>query len=566
MSSPTTDQTPTTPEERLEAVLRTDSERVALTADALTVVQRRIAGGPAAPRAVAGRPRRVVALAGVLALAAAVTVVVGLGLRPTSDPRPVEHPTVAPTYGGQGPRSQVDIFRVRLRSGSPVLSVEAVSTSTPFQPRAALDALFGLAPLSPADNSPLNNGRNVVDSTSETMDALVVDLSAADQTSRPATPALGRAWLQAWVQTTQSAYNSGLPVLIRLQGRPITLYGFDTTKAIAATHLPEVHDIGIEMPRPGQSLTSPVLLAANLPDGQYQWKVVDSRGKTVFSDGLSGSAGLGTFTATLVPGAYRAVVASGPDSGTPRFRREVAFTVAGTAGATVVVPVSDPPTTPLTAVAVYWATTGSRPLVRELRTSRDPAEMLNDYFRLPSTADGIKPTDAGNRVRSVTAANDGIVVDFSRLQPDPADWTVDLPYRQAQAFAATVRSVVGRDLPVRVTRDGRPTSFLTQRTLPGPSAEKQVDAETDAYPQPVHEPGRAEIVGVTRNPAAPTTYVLYDAVTQEPRYQGTIADPDPHTGAYAFAVAVPAGRYLLEINSSDVHDEHYSTLSDLTVG
>lgn len=552
-------------EQRLAEALRQEAERVTPAPEALALIQRRVATGPPAPRLAPAHRRATVAVAGALALAAAVSVVVGLGLRTSADPTPVEHPTAAPTYGVDPPRSQVDIYRVRLRAGSPVLSVEAVSTSEPFQPRAALDALLGTAPLAAADNSALNNGRNVVDSTSETMDALVIDLSAADQTTRPDTPALAQAWLQAWVHTTQSAYHSELPVLIRLHGQPFTLYGVDTTRPITATHLPEVRDVGIQMPRPGQSLVSPVQLAANLPSGDYQWKVVDTRGKTVFSDGVSGSAGYGTFKADLQPGSYRAVVSGRSEPAARAFRREVSFVVTGPATEPAVDPVTDPSTTPLDAVAVYWATPDGR-FVRELRVRRDPAEMLTDYFMLPAASDEAARLQTGNRVRSVTVTADAVVVDFSQLQSGPIDRPTDLPGHQAEAFGATVRSIVGGQLPIRFTRDGKQVLFLGYGALPDALPAKLTDSDPAPYPQPVHESGRAEIVGVTKNPGAPTTYVLYDAVTHEARFQGTVPGVDPRTRRYAFALAAPSGRYLLEVHNTDVHEQGWLSEADLTVG
>ena len=306
MNSPTTRPD----EQRLAEVLRAEADRLVVTEDGLADLRARLARQPtpSAPRRSTRWRRGLPAGAAALALAAAVSVVVGIGLRPDATPQPVETPlpppTAAPSYPAQPARSTVDVYRVRSGPGAlPRLAVETVAITPPLDPRQAMEALFTLPPLNAADHSVLDDGRDVVASTRETEDALVVDLSAVDQVSRAPSRAVAEVWVQAWVRTLQSAYGSDKPVLITLRGRPTTLYGaVDTSRPIRSTGAPTVQDQRIFVPRPGQSVTSPVSFGANLPAGTFLWKVTDDAGRTVERTGVAGRGRLRRAGVRAAPG------------------------------------------------------------------------------------------------------------------------------------------------------------------------------------------------------------------------------------------------------------------------
>lgn len=553
-------------EQRLAEVLRQEAERVVPAPDALARIQQRVA----APAVRPASRRRVAFGVSVVGLAAALALVVGLGLHPGTTSPPVQTPgpvpSAAPTYDTDLGRSTVDVYRVRDGADGPRLAVETVAATAPYDPRQAVDALFGLKPLADADASVLLDGDNVVASTRETADALVLDMSRVDQASRAPSPEVARLWVQAWVRTLQSAYSSDKPVLITLRGRPTELYGsVGTSRPIASADDPTVQDQRIFVPRPEQEVTSPVSFGAGLPTGDFTWTVTDQAGRVVDSTGYSGTGGYGGPGFDLPAGRYRATVAAEPGSRAAGFRRTVDFVVTGPAAAPSATPVSDPATGPLDLVAAYWALGDGR-LTREWRTRRDPATVLTDYLTTAPGTSGaeVSGLDPRDRVSSVTQTGSRLTVDFSVLRA-PARGSSASLRRQAAAFARTVQSVVGADLPVAVTLAGEPVSFLGQpASAPLPTGGR-VSAKPGIYPQAPHDAGRAEVVGVLPARTVSATYLVNDGVSEVTRYQGTIPLPSPRTGAYAFSLAVPSGRYQLEVTTRNAGGDGFTTLADLVV-
>ena len=495
-------------------------------------------------------------------------------MRQEATPQPVHSPGPAPTVTEEpNPgRTTVDVYRVRevARGGYPVqLSVETVSTRTPYDPRQALEALFGLPPLAKADSPAMVSPENVVAGTSETADALVLDMTSVDETSRPGSAALAEVWVQSWVRTLQSAYNSDKPVLITVGGAPARLFGsVDTTRPIRESDVPVTQDQRIYIPRPSQQVTSPVQLTAVLPEGDFFWRITRDGGGSFepVTIGVSAIGGWRLMPADLPPGRYHALLADEPGSGTRPFRQTVAFeVVAATTGPDRPV-VKDPPTVALETVAVYWATRSNGTLVREYRTRRDPGAVLTGYFRLPSSGEGRDRSglDPRTRVRAVTRTQDGSVVDFSTLPTARSGLSQPARARQATAFARTVQSLMGDSRPVRVTLDGRPSTFLGQPVLDRPASSRVQDDE-GPFPQPADDPGRAEIVGRLADPTSAGTYSIQDEVSQEVLVRGALPAADPTTGVYAFSLAVPAGRYELEVATRDRKGVGNLTVVDLIV-
>ena len=558
-----TSQTTGPDEQRLAEVLRQEAERVVVADDTLARIRARVASPastPELPRRVhpPARTRRgLLAGAAVAGLAAAVTLVVGLGLHPDASPQPVETPgplpSAAPTYDAQPGRNSLDVYRVRTRAdGRPLLAIETIPVTPPLQPRQALDALFHERPLEASDHSVLDDGGTVVASTREEEAALVVDLAAVDEGTRADSRAVADLWVQAWVHTLQSAYASDKPVLITLHGRPLTLYGqVDTRRPIAATDVPTTQDQRIFVPRPGQRVTSPVTFGANLPAGTYIWRVRDQSGRLVDSTGVEGETGGYQGPAfDLPPGRYRASVSAEAGTRTARFASTVDFEVTGPAPDAAPHPVTDPPVTVLATTAVYYASSEGPGLVRERRTRHDPAVLLEDYL---ATAPSWSGTEASAlrpaRVRSVTVTGDRVVVDLATLPRVPAGVAASSLRRQAAAFVRTVQSVTSSRAPVAVTLGGAPATFLGQRVLVAPTGrDARVSERDDPFPQTPHDPGRAEVVGRLREGRV-ATWSLADAVTQRTLFQGTVPPADATTGVYAFAVDAPPGRYLLSVTS-----------------
>lgn len=557
-------------EQRLTEALRQEADRVVLAPDALARIQHRLAAPVSRP---ARTPRRLALGAAAVGLAAALALVAGVGLRPDTAPPPVQSPgpvpSVAPTIEANPGRGTVDVYRVRSGAGAPRLAVEPVPVTTPYDFRQAMDALFGLKPLNEADDSSLDDGRNVVRGTRETPTALVLDMSQVDQVSRPASHAVAEVWVQAWVRTLQSAYNSDLPVLITLDGHATTLYGtVDTSRPIASAEAPTLQDRRIFVPRPDSSVTSPVSFGANLPGGRYQWTVTDAAGHTVNGTGWSGSAGYGGPGFELKPGRYRASVVAERGTGTPSFRSSVDFQVTGLAAPTTTGPVVDPPTTLLQTRPVYYAQPDGAGLVGERRTLRDATTMVQDYLAVPPTSSSlvISGFSARNRVRSVGEQGGRLVVDFAELRAPRLSLDDRSLERQAAAFARTVQGITGRSEPVVVTLDGKPAPFLRQgRIDSAAAADVTVAVEAVPYPQVAHDPGHAEIVG-RAGPRRTATWRLEDAASQQTLFEGPVPALDQATGDYAFRVDVPAGRYLLEVTVRNTKGIGFTTLVDLSVG
>ena len=572
-------------EQRLAEALRREADRLVVGDHGLAEIRARLAtGGPVGSSPVtagtspprSSRLRRgVLTGAAAVGLAAAVSLAVSIGLRPDSTPQPVETPALPPvvatTYDTSPGRSTVDIYRVRSSPSPerPRLARETVGVTQPYEPRQALDALFGLPALNRADDSQLDDGLNVVAGTAETADALVLDMAEVDELSSPVSRAVAEVWVQAWVRTLQSAYDSDKPVLITVGGRPTTLYGLvDTSRPIAAADTPVVRDEAIFVPRPDQPVTSPVSFAADLPAGAFTWRVTGADGRQVGAEReIEGDGGDSGPVVELPAGRYRVTVTSGPDSTTADFRRSVAFEVTGPAATTGPPPVTEPPTTPLDTVDVFYPSSEGPGFLRERRIRRDPVLVLADHLVLPPTGSASSAAGLGadDRIGSVTVQPDRVVVDFAVLGPAAPGTRPALLRRQAAAFVETVQSVTGRDLPVLVTRQGAPASLFGQTSLAGLSiAAREVTEEDVIHPQVARDPGRAEVVGSLAE-GVTATYTLDDVVTRRTSVQGTVPVTDPASGDYAFSVPIPAGRYLLTVQGTDAGGEDLTEVVEVTV-
>lgn len=339
-------------EKRLAAALTTEAERVRPSADGWRFISSRLAQEPAQPASPAGRPRRnsVIAAALAVGLAAAATIFATTGgVRRDSTPGPALTPTavMAPTSTpglsatlGPASRTSWTVYRLSYDSsnpsGFPVLRREEVPVSPPYEPRQALDEMFSTPPADPL--SVAGEGANRVASVRLTEQAIVLDMGAVNQT-RPSgmvgDAMVAKARIQSWVWTLQDAYATKKPVLITLNGKPFTLLGaVDTKDPIRRSSSLEVvsaHEIF--MPRAGESVTSPVVLRANVPAGVLHWQVEDLlSGKTLFNQTLKNNSSAHTvgFVRDLPPGQYRFTVnLVPPEKSLPPFERSVDFEVSG---------------------------------------------------------------------------------------------------------------------------------------------------------------------------------------------------------------------------------------------
>ena len=574
-----TPATSTAEERRLADALQHEADRITPSPEGWAAITARLDGPDELLLRRDRRRHRVQgAVAAVVALgmvAAATVFALGGGLHRDTAQDPARTPTPPATAGADfrpsTPRTTWTIYR----AGRDELVADEVRASAPYDPAQALEALFDQAPTTSQPLGIEANGRNRLSSIRRTDDAILLDLSAADTSTRPTSGDAGKAarlWVQAWVHTAQAAYGTDLPVLITVDGRSTELFGLvDTSRPIRAAEVAETTEQRIFLPEGGERVTSPVALAVNPGPGSYDYVVRDERtGKEVFSQSVDRSGATAasvTLTADLPAGAYELVVRQDPDErakGSVTNLFESNFVVTGSPPAPTRTPITNPPVTPVALTSLSWPRRDAY-LVQEWvpRTTLEGA--VAGLASAPVQAEGALVPWRGAEIGSVTADADEVRVDFTRLDnPTAPDATT------ARRWAATLVSVVtgylDRDLPVLVTVAGRPVRLFGQLDSSVP-----LDASGELFFKPQRELfspreghwGTGEAVITGRGDVGNTgmTWYVRDAISQETLYQGVTALGDHQT--YGFRLPLPRGEYLLEIDLTG--DNGATTVNDLTV-
>ncbi len=149
--------------------------------------------------------------------------------------------------------------------------------------------------------------------------------------------------------------------------------------------------------------------------------------------------------------------------------------------------------------------------------------------------------------RCCGVTDDSLVVDFARLPTVGTDTAVERQH-QATAFGRTVQSVLGSMRPVQVTLAGEPAALMGESVLDSGATELTVQQRAAPFPQPVRT-GRIDVVGRVEDPQTTVRYPVARVVDEVDRFQGTAPAVAGTTGVYAFSLEVPAGRYLLTIDT-----------------
>ncbi len=560
--------------------LRTEADEIQVSPGARAAVQARLeadrrgAGGH--DRAGRRRPRaRPVWVGPSAAVVAIGLVVAGLvlvttgGLNRTAAPGPARSPSAASTStstpgptassggrtssAGDGFRpSQPRVAWTVYRAGSDALYTDAAPARAPYDPVQAMDALFQQAPTVPGAEDVPRNASNRVASLTLDDGVIRLDMAVVDDQTRPpgsAGAAQARRWVDAWVRTAGAALDDVGPVLITLDGRPTTLYGVvDTAQPLLPDGLSVEHPSALYFPADGASVTSPVALAA-MPDAVGDRLVVqDASGKAVSSataDASGGGQTVFTDAPELAPGAYTVGLVRRSGQPGPRHR----FTVSGSAPSDARVPVTDPPASPIATTFIYYPGPDQH-LLAEPRPRTTLADAVTGISEEPSGNDASWPFGSLT-LGSVREDGDAVVVDYSAddgVRPGKPDTAVATFW--AQSLVRTVSAYEGRPTAVRVTLQGRPFRLFGLLDTSEPFSYRAVDTRTTeevALPDSVPKQGPLQVVGAVGDDVDHVTWYVVDRVSKETLYQGKASVAADRT--YAFALAVPPGRYELRVDA-----------------
>jgi len=561
----------------LTLTLRTEADEVSASPDAWAAVQARVDAeqrrkptyGHAGRRKVRARPVWLGPIAAVVALGlvvAGLLIVTTSGLHRTATPGPARSPSAAPTSAtastesgqtsaaGSGFRpTQPRVAWTVYRAGPDGLYTDAAPARAPYDPVQAMDALFQQAPTVPGADVVPGNERNRVASLTYADHVVHLDLAAVDDQTRPSGSkgaAQARRWVDAWVQTAGAAFEGGSQVLITLNGSPTTLYGVvDTTKPLFSFMLEVKHPAALYFPAESASVTSPVAVAA-MPSAVGDRLVVRAakNGEVVSSvtaDASGGGETVLTSAPELAPGDYTVGLVRRSGQTEPQHR----FTVSGSAPSGARVPVTDPPTSAIATTSIYYPGPDQH-LLAETRPRTSLTDAVAGISGEPSGNDASWPFGALT-LGSVREDAGEVVVDYTADEkfrsghPDAA-----VASFWAQGLVHTVSAYEGRPTAVRVTFRGKPFRLFGLLDTTEPFSYRAVDTrvtEDVSLPTSVPTPGPLQVLGAVGADADHVTWYVIDRVSKETLYQGNA--PVAADRTYAFALAVPAGRYELRIDS-----------------
>lgn len=560
----------------LMGALRAEADEVTASPDARASLQARVdadrrrrsaylRGGR---RAVGARPVWIGPTAAALALGlvvAGLLLVTTSGLHRTAAPGPARSPSAAATAGAtastRGGRTPAagDGFRPSrprvawtiYRAGPDGLYTDAAPARAPYDPVQAMEALFQQGPTVPGAEVVPGNARNRVASLTYADHVVHLDMAAVDDQTRPAGAkgaAQARRWVDAWVQTAGAAFGSNSQVLITLGGRPTTLYGaVDTTEPLFGPMLAEKHPAAVYFPAESASVTSPVALAA-MPSAVGDRLVVrDTKNDIVASvtaDAAGGGQTVLTAAPELPPGDYTVGLERKAGQTEPQRR----FSVSGSAPSGARLPVTDPATTAIPTTSIYYPGPAQH-LLAEPRPRTSLTDAVAGIGGEPSGNDASWPFGSLT-LGSVREVGDEVVVDYTADdEVRPGDPDAAVAGFWVQSLVHTVSAYEGRPTAVRVTLRGRPFRLFGLLDTTRPFSYRDVDTrmtEGVSLPTSVPTPGPLQVVGGVEPDADHVTWYLVDRVSQETLYQGNA--PVSADRTYAFAVAVPAGRYELRVD------------------